>query len=263
MGLEICNGTDVGSVLATSLGTAMSAGAGNAYGAYVQLSASTAADTCWMLVQLEFDSNQGGSQGACKIAVGAGGSEKDIAVDLLHQTNFKGSSSYLFPICIPAGTRVSAAGAAGGGASHLTVKLTLFDGAFTNTEGASGVDSIGYDAVNVKGTPLTPNATADTKGSYAQLTASTTRDYIGFMLYVDQQNGGGANAIYVFDVAVGGAGAEKDILPNCIATVSAPNQAFTGPFWINIPAGTRIAARAQAEVASGAIMGLTLYGIYQ
>jgi hypothetical protein len=266
MGLDLCNASDVGSVLASTSGTHLANGVGNAYGPYVQIVASTATDCCWVIVHITFDGGQTGtSTGAIKIAIGAAGSEKDVVVDLQHWTNALGASPYTFPLNIPAGTRISVAGASGaiGGASHMTVKFALLDGGFTQIEGASGLDSIGYDATNIQGTPVTPGATASTKGSYSQLVASTTRDYIGFVLVIDNQNNTGGGGVYAWDIAIGAGGSEQIIVPNFFMLISGISNVPSGPFWINIPAGTRISARNQKNASSAAAAGVTLYGIYQ
>jgi hypothetical protein len=253
--LELCNGTDGGSVTASTAVTSCST-------AWTTLIASTSGDTCWMEVYVD-DHVSAGNYSTGNIGVGSAGNEVVIANKLRADGGSTGASRYIFPCSIPAGSRIAAQCVDG---THVNFQIRIFDGAFTQMEGAAGIDVVGYSGG--LGTPVTPSPTANTKGSYAQLVASSARDYIGFLASVDYQNGATTNALsWLIDIAIGGAGNEQIIVPNkymqsiSIAGSSVPTPTF-GPFFIPIPAGTRIAARCQAGGASAAALGLSLYGIY-
>ncbi|PSO28804.1 hypothetical protein C7G41_24200 [Bradyrhizobium sp. MOS002] len=270
--MDMCNANDQGTVTASTRGTAVTGGNGS-YGSYAQLVASTPYDTCAVLVSLQ--SNAGVNtavQNSVRLAIGGSGSEQVLIPDLIIPSLWAAYdvANYFFPIQISAGTRLSAAGYCSGATDTVYANVTLFDGSFTNAEGCAGVDSIGW--ASGQGTAVTTGA-ANTKGSYAQLTASSTKDYKGFVLRVDNQN---STASYtgidslLFDIAIGGAGSEQVILPNYpigrpkLSTNGAAASITGSPsahFPIQIPAGTRIAARAQSILASQ-IMGVTLYGVY-
>lgn len=262
--LDICNGTDVGTSTAASRGTSVTIGA-HTVGSFVQLIASTAADCCWMMVQI---GPPDGSANVCAmdIAVGASASEKVIFQELVASgsTNIEGSVHYLLPCSIPAGTRISARGA-GNVSDSAFVSIILFDGAFTQIEGAAGVDAIGYVSATGLATAITPSATVNTKSAYTQLIAATNVDYCGLILNYSNLAASVTNADYLVDIAIGTSGSEVVIIPNVHITpggfILSPN--VTGPLWIAIPAGTRIAARAQASVASSTAFGLMVYGIYR
>ncbi len=76
---------------------------------------------------------------------------------------------------------------------------------------------------------------------------------------------------WAVNVAIGGAGSEKIIIPDFI--IDSSNNVATNGFRtqiihftpIQIPAGTRIAAQAQSGTgtANQRVIGLTLYGLYQ
>ncbi len=82
-----------------------------------------------------------------------------------------------------------------------------------------------------------------------QLIASTAKDYAGFLAGIDT-NQADQTDTYLIDVAVGGAGSENVIIPNLslksAGAAGLSPEPNTGPFYIAVPAGTRIAARLQA-----------------
>lgn len=274
LGQEICNATSIGANLATSLGTVITAGGSPATkGAYTQLIASTANDTAFISIQI---TGFGGSSpsGSVDIAIGAAASELIIIDNLiLSDLGHSGMANYFFPVSIPAGTRISARCMTFTSGDTMQVSAILFDGAFTQIEGASGVDSIGFTEIGITGTVIDPGATPNTKGSYAQLVASTSKDYLGFTTHIDVGSVSTTAAFpsWLFDVAIGAGGSEKIILPNQAASAtgsvgaSGSVDGLGGFFPIPIPAGTRIAARSQCNTGTAAdrTSAITLYGVYQ
>lgn len=270
LGLDICGGIDAGSNFADSDGITLTTGGGSGVlGAYGQLIASTVRDACWVIVQLNMDPATG-IVAAFDIAVGAAGSEIIIASQL--QANAVGDnarSNYGFPCNIPAGTRIAARAASSRAvADSVNISILLFDGAFTQMEGASGIDNIGFSLSSMSGTSLDPGATTNTKGAYSQLIASTTKDYLGFIASIDSLDAAGTGfPSWLVDIAVGSAGSELIIVPNLVCSrtqvASFPNPAPILP--VSIPGGTRISARCQCTIntAGARNIGLTLYGIYQ
>jgi hypothetical protein len=267
LGLELCNGKAlVDTTISNGVLVNPSASA-NTKGAFTQLIASTAADACWMVVQVQNVI----SRYAVDIAVGAAASEVVIANNLFSQSGgtTRNVSHYIFPCAIPAGTRVSARSQTqtASDSNHFWCGVALFDGSFTQIEGAAGVDALGFAAGSTGLTTVTSNASANTKGTYSQLIASTAVDYMGLILALDNQNGSGVtSASYLIDIAVGAGGAEQVIVPNIVlnyaltATVFFPGSA--GPYFVPIPAGTRVAVRCQDNVG-GLLINLGTYGIYQ
>ncbi len=259
LGLELSNAQIYG--ISGSAGTSITNGV-NAKGAYVQLTAATTADCCMMLVQIEQSVLSGVSfVAAVDIAVGAGGSEKVIAPDLLCLYNLS-ATSFLFPVNIPSGTRI-AARASGDHAGSTFISVMLFDGSLTRGDGFAGIDSLGFTVGTSLGTVLT-SGLANAKGAYSQIVVSTARDYAGIMVGVDTDQADRTD-VYLIDIAIGPGGSEQVIIPNLVLKSvggSLGPAPCPGPFYIPLPAGTRIAARSQA-VGAAAIMVLTLYGIYQ
>jgi len=270
LGLDVCNGNSTGT--SSSLGTAVTcAGSANTKGSWAQLVASTPNDTVFVDVVIYFNASAfsaAGQQLAVDIGVGAGGSEVVIANNLMNVPGYtlKTGVHYAFPLAIPAGTRIAARAQASVASAVANVSINLFDGSFTQMEGIAAVDSIGFQAGTTRGVTLTPNASANTMGSYAQLVASSSVDYMGIMAAFDYQGGAFATQNWLVDIAIGAGGSEVVVVPQLFTGGGGAN-AFGCPVMpfipLSIPAGTRIAARCQSSAASGAAIGATLFGVYQ
>ncbi len=263
LGLEVCNANSIGIAAGHTIPNA--GGANDCWtfisgSSYTQLSASTPCDA----VLVEFMvANHSANFSDVTFAVGGSGSEQPIVTHLI-ACNVSLSESYLLPIHIPAGSRLSCKNNDG---NSSDVAVRLFDGSFTHTEGYAGAEAVGY-VTNDKGTALTPPGSADTKSSYIQLVASTSRDYAGFLVQFDDQAASSfAGEQFHVDIAIGGAGSEQIIIGDIqVHTNSAQGKAFRriyGPYMIPIPSGTRIAARIQSSSSAVNPPGLTLQALYQ
>jgi hypothetical protein len=264
---SVCNGNSQGVDPTNTRGTAVTSG-NNAYGSYAQIVASTPSDTAFIKIDISTNaSSNTGFGGGVKIAIGGAGSEIDIILDLQLKAPLSAyyGGSYLFPVSIPAGTRIAAAANGNAGASDVYyVHVELFDSGW-GTEDFAGVDSIGATNSGSRGTAVTAGAAA-TKGSYAQLTASTPRDYDAIALVVtDITSAGMAGDRWLIDLAIGGAGSEVIILPDWfISTTTSddPRGQLGCVLPISIPAGTRVAARVASALGSN-LIGIVAYGLYQ
>lgn len=252
---SICNGTDIGTVGASSNGTAVvGGGSNNVKGSWVQLTASSPTDTVMVLVSIQYDSTLDAgffSTGVpVDIAVGGAGSEVIVINNILMYVNYYNPQCIyaLLPLNIPAGSRISARAADSyGGTFTSRVQLTLFDGSFEIGDGISGYDSVGFVSGSSIGTQVFDPGSNNTKGSWTQLVASTTRDYVGFMPITSFKLGG--SRTYMIDIAIGSGGNEKVILPNLL--MSGDSGAICNAFFpIAIPAGTRISARKQSDITT-------------
>jgi hypothetical protein len=126
---------------------------------------------------------------------------------------------------------------------------------------------MGFQSATTKGTTVTCAGSANTKGSYAQVTASTSYDYIGLGFALDSQAlTSGNGAVWLMDIAIGAAASEKIILPDwAFAVYNQTSYLLPAtchpPFLpMKIPAGTRLSARCQSGLAS-ASCGVTIYGV--
>jgi hypothetical protein len=272
---ELVNGQSAGysTSQASSAGTLVQGGTGasNTKGSWVQLTSSTSSDATWMLVELSNDNSAGinCNNFLYDIGIGAAASEVVIASNL-HSAVFYGFSgeTYLFPVCIPAGTRIAARMQADFTAVNSGFcAVHLFDSAMAMPVEGAGLDDMGTNTGNSTLTSVT-RGVSGTKGAYSQLTASTARDYAGLLVSVfcTEQSTNGAVYVESIDIAVGGAGSEQIIIPDF-----AQYQLNSGlsmfverrPYMTPIPAGTRISARASTNKAAAAgSLSVAVHGIY-
>lgn len=274
-GLSVADAQDVGSVFSGGSGwTGLTTG-GSTYtkGAWTQLIAATTADIAWVMVQMT-GYFSGGFWLAYDIGIGASGSEVAIVSNLVSATYGPDNTTYMFPLCIKAGTRIAARASSNNASDGANIKMTCFDDTALSAGFGSGVDTYGFSSGSNQGVLIDPGGTANTKGSYSQITSSLTNDIAGFFLGIDDQSntGGGSSAGNgtLFDIAIGASGSEKIIVPNlCLlrilggTTIHIPD----GFPYIPMPikAGTRVAARAQCAttISPDRQFGITLYGVRQ
>lgn len=256
----LCNAVDYGSNLATSMGTAVTCSAtANTKGSFAQLTASTTNDACFAIVSGAY-TGTAVNYFMIDIAVGAAASEKIILPNLVLAFwpggNANGNT-VSFPIQIPAGTRLSVrCQSVAATAEVVNLNIILFDGAFVEGEGIAGYDAIGADITTSSGT-LIGTSGANTKGGYIQLTASTARDYIGFLIAGQANN----DHTSLNDITIGAAASEVIIIPNYLVAFSVGASPVSGLIKINIPAATRVAVRQQSD--NGGSHFLILYAGYR
>lgn len=112
---------------------------------------------------------------------------------------------------------------------------------------------IGHLEVDDSSTPdnvtITASATAHTKGSYAELIASTSFDAAGLLIMYTAAS---ADLSYLLDVAIGAAASEVIVVPDLLFCAE---DRLTSWFFLpcEIPASTRIAARCQCSTGSSAM----------
>lgn len=209
---------------------------------------------------------------AVDIGVGPVGSEVVIVNNL---ASFYGGASVnaggvvSIPLSIKAGSRVSVRGqstssntASSGIQSPLT--MTFFDTGFANGIAASVVDSLGFQSSSTTGAPA--SYPVGSKGSFAQIIASTPYDYAGFFAIFGPPP---SLTFTVFgnyvDIAIGPAGAERIILADWSYALRGDGYSNCPPtpvVWTPIPAGSRLSYRGMADSGAGNA-GCTIYGIRQ
>lgn len=108
-------------------------------------------------------------------------------------------------------------------------------------------ENAGADTSVSEGTNITAGS-ANTKGSYTQLIASTARGGGGILLSIGGSNT--SDVAFLVDIAVGAAASEQVIIPN-LFYFSTPNAHINRFFLpIAVPAGSRISARCQSTTGS-------------
>lgn len=107
------------------------------------------------------------------------------------------------------------------------------------------------------GVSVTTNSTADTYGSYAQISASTTARLD--RLYVQVKNPTVSNARYILDIATGASSSEVVIARVPLHTQSSSRMAHV-ELPLTIPSGTRIACRAKCANAGAGVLHVNMLG---
>jgi hypothetical protein len=204
------------------------------------------------------------------VGIGASGSEV-VLVPNLHAvppasvTNLP--VAIYVPISIPAASRLSVRIQASSASVAGTCTAYIIGGAFDLPAARSLVTAYGAVTTNSRGTPIDPGATANTKGAWAQLTASTTAVTRGLLLCCGNQGNTSATvASWVVDVGVGASGSEVVLIPNYRLVQSTGNTLAPGyspVFPVSIPSGSRLAVRAQCSIATSParLFDFVLYGI--
>lgn len=240
----------------TILTCADGAGSENVKGAYSEVFSATPFATSWIAVEAEGSGTYGGERILLDIAVGSGGSEQVIIADL--QANVPKVQGipcrYLFPLQIPAGSRVSARFQAHDGfAQTLSVHVTLIGSGVASPCSAFAVDSYGDTAGSV-GTNIDPGGTAHTKSSWVEITSATLRPINWLTLSIMQTDTTHAASVrFLIDIGIGGSGSEVvligDILAaaDTVADFPVPS-VFQWPVFI--PAGTRLSVRHQSSTTT-------------
>ncbi len=118
---------------------------------------------------------------------------------------------------------------------------------------ATSVEQAGADTANSTGTTITASSTANTKGSWIQLIASTSKKTVAILCGFAAPN---ANSL--LDVGTGAAGSEVVLLAN----INVPSNNAASPLLLialRVPSGTRIAARSQISNGAAASLKLVCY----
>lgn len=271
-GLQLSAGTDLGTVTGASTGPIISAGASSfVKGSWTQLTASLTQDASWMLLLIETLTSSGTNY-CIDIGVGGSGSEVAIVSNLLASSGSACFVRYMFPLTIPAGTRVAARAAGNGApAGGVSLGFTVFSDSYQSAGCGSAIDTYGFNSATILGTAVDPGGTANTKGAYSQIVSSTVADIAGIFVVFDQQNNasGTTGATYsLIDIAVGASGSEVVIVPNLVLSVflSGAPELFGGflPYIpIQIPAASRISVRSQSStnVSPDRVIGCTVFGV--
>ena len=111
-----------------------------------------------------------------------------------------------------------------------------------------------FSGGSVFGTTVTASSTANQKGNYATLIASTAFDSYGVWIVVfDNWSGDSTDNRALLDIAVGPSNSETVVVPNLLSGQRSNGwHSPMGYFPVFIPAGSRISARTQAAVGSRA-----------
>jgi hypothetical protein len=230
-----------------------------------QIVASTARNAVGMLVTI-MTASLANTDYLVDIMVGANPNEKVIASNLHFNSCAVVDTqvTYTLPIEVPAGTRISARQQSSGAATTCRVGLEMIYGGL-HTPRFSICESVGALTASSLLPAMSHPASANTKGGYQVILASTTRRYKAFLV---KSGKGQANAtqFWLVDIAIGAAASEKIIIPDLHfgqnTTSDEVEPPIAGPFYVDVPSGTRMSANIQIDVTgAGRDFWLGLYGL--
>ena len=246
----------------TTTPTVITTGASPGMGSWAEMIAATPHHAAWISVVAR-------GYALYDIGIGGSGSEVVIIPELAIRARSFGDSQgpFLFPIFIPAGSRISARANDGGSSSSVYAHAVLTAPSSVCPVGGGYVYGYGDTDISGYALSLDPGGTANTKSSWLELTAATNRPHNWFVLQVYPTDSTLAAAQNWFvDLAVGGSGSEQVVAENLFLSASTTSDQFTGgPFYlpISVPQGSRISVRAQCSVntASDRLLRVRLFGV--
>lgn len=248
----------------TAAGATVTTGAQNVKGSYTELvsSAGFIANSILFRVLTCDISNRY----LVDIATGAGGAETVVVPNLVGENASSaatqpGQGLYTLPLAVASGARVScrAQSSAAAGSQVLTVSIHLI--AAGNIQGIPAFTNYGADTATSLAVQVDPGGTANTKGSYSQITASTAEVTQFLCLMVARSHSQSDPASWAVDLATGAGGAETVLIPD-IRQSSADGGGTLGvrsySFVTYIPASTRLAGRASSSLTIATPRTLTM-----
>ncbi len=257
----------VGSDISDSAATDIVAGGTNSKGSYAQLIASTAFDAYGFWLTGRGEAASSSRSGLIDIAVGAAASEQIILADYMMPAS-RFLFSAFFPVRIPAASRIAARGQTSSSGTAFMAGIQLVGAPILSGAPLARITTYGADSSDTSGVSIDPGAVANTKGAYSQVVASTTNPIKAFVMTLGAfQNQVLTTANWLIDIAVGAAASEQIILADLWAGAHANHDIIQPPTLFpipaNIPAGSRIAVRAQCDItdATDRLLEIAIYGI--
>lgn len=255
--------TNLSSVGSTTPGTAFTPSVGSK-GGTVELITSTSFDVFG--VRLSFHSyNTGSAARRCAADLLLGAATEEIAIaDILcgftPGLSVGMGKTYLFPLYIPASTRVAIRGQ-GDSASAMRVSIMLYGGHCVPWwQPFQKCDT--YGGTVPDGVAVT-EGTNGAEGSWTQITASTTRDHKAIVPSFSANNDISVQtANHSFDVGIGAATEEQIGGPLYFDSNSGEYESGFWPCWPifhDIPSGTRLVARCSTSSVTADTRGFNLH----
>ncbi len=245
----------------------VTSGVAHTKGAWVQLSASVGVTGGqWMALSIG-TTGASATDTATLLDIGFGAAASETVVISNLQVGFLSDRyTYLVPFYVPAGTRVATRIQSVQASKVVSVGLDVWGGdPDSSLTTCNKITTYGSDTATSRGAILAPNASANVKGSYVQLTAATTAPIHGAIVSIQGTTALFAGARdFTVDVATGAAASEVVVIAD-VPTHVFSSDVFTHvyaylPVSLDIPVGSRIAARVSSSSASSESVAVALHG---
>ena len=236
----------------TSLLTTFTSGSTDAFSSASEIIASTSDNTTFLALIFGHQENVIMSEIRVRVLIGSAGNE-EVIIDV--NSHIKGNlgphSTSFHRVSIPSSSRLSIQVACDSGGRDIGVSVLLFKPSFTTHSPFGRVDIIGMDGTEIsEGTTVDPGGTANTKGSWTEITASLSETLKNpYILFGAADNDAMSNANFLLDIAVGGSGSEEVIISN-LPFMTSSQETSRPPIQLPITmvSGQRYAARLQCDI---------------
>jgi hypothetical protein len=203
------------------------------------------------------------------IATGAAGSESIILPNLLascvSQYQYGVLNPILFPIFIPKSSRLAFRAQAYGASKWCDVHIAIVPpSAFHAAQGFAKCIDYGANTADSGGTSIDPGSSANTKGSWTELSASTERTIKGVIIALgSQRNTARTNAQWKLDLSFGASNeiVIYDFFLNCRSEHDHVSPRFSPFIPVTIPAGVALDARVSCSItdATDRLVDIVVY----
>ena len=231
--------------------TVTAAGSAHTAGAWAELIASTNGPSSWL--EVETARTSAVATFLVDLAIGAAGSEVPILQNVMIASNSLTalpSARISLPFSLPAGTRISARARCSVASSTVRMSATVYGAMAGGERGLTLTETFGAVTGTTRGVVLDPGASANTKGAWAQVAAVTSFSYRWMLLDITHPAVLGTSVQWFVDLGIGSGGSEIVAIPDRMMYGNANTDTFFNPIYsfpCNIPAGSRLAARAQSS----------------
>ena len=246
----------------------------NTKGAWTELLPATAFDT-YFLTAFWIGVFTSGSDSPCLLDIGAdpaGGTSYGVVVPNVLADGVKGGSprtgqqQFAIPCFIPAGSTIAARLQSAITSQALDIVIRIYGGINSDDPfpGHGLIVDYGPNTSTSHGIPPA-DSTTHVKSAWVEITSATTHPHRGLSVAIQPADSALGNLRGIFDVGIGAAASEVVIVSDCFidwrsdATVFIVHPNLLS-FQIDIPEGSRLAVRAQANSSATSDIDYALYG---
>lgn len=195
------------------------------------------------------------------LGIGAGGSEivlvPNLLFSLVSNSWWATSSQYNIPIGIKSGTRIAARQQArtSSPSNWLKMSLQIFPANSFLMESLQCCEAFGANTGDTGGVSIDPGGSANTEGSWVELSSALPRTIRAFQFAVGSAGDPNKTSAYwAVDIGLGPEGSEIEIIKDfniAVWTAVPQYQPQVSPlFPISLPTGSRLAARCKCTITT-------------
>lgn len=238
-------------------------------GSWTEVVAALSEDVGWVNIAPGGNVASSGVNTSALLNLGVGAAASEVAVLPSLGVGYWGSIStvqhpgWLFPLFIPKGSRVAIQCQGAVTAQAVPMRFAFFAPSQL-ARPSNKILAFGANLATSAGVVLATPGGNNTEGAWTEITAATPEPLAALAISV--QGGGStthASASALVDIAIGAAGSEVPVVTDIglqLFSTEAVNYASPLIHPVDIPAGTRLAARWQGSAVTGAV-DVILHGI--